>query len=61
MYVDQQTKSEVEVCKAKDVKTITPCNTNSLQKIIATRPAGKNRENVKMGKILWFFVEQIRM
>jgi len=32
--------SKVEVCKAKDVKTVTPCKASDLQEVTATRPAG---------------------
>ncbi len=32
--------SKGKICKAKDTKAITPCNTNGLQKVTTTRPAG---------------------
>ena len=32
--------SKGEICEATDPKTITPCNTNDLQKVEAIRPVG---------------------
>ena len=40
IHQDTAKSNKVEVCKAKDVKTITPCKPSSLQKVTAIRPTG---------------------
>ena len=39
-YQNSAKSSRGEICKANEVKAITPCNINRLQNITATRPAG---------------------